>query len=134
MTKKQTKKQPIKVQMSKLELAELLNTLKKFIYENILVELNRQSKRIFLNCSELDKRITSLEIVENNHRAEIHKLKQHCTHSYKLISVVYHTKEKDPTGLCHKYKCKHCGHETYNITVVLSRREKRALKMLGVKL
>ena len=128
----QKKKQPIKVQLSKDDLKELLVVVKNFVYESVLTELHRQNKRVFLNCSELDKRIQLLEMVENNHRREIHKLKLHCLHDDILDHIEYYTTSGN--FLAAVYKCKRCGRENRRTWVYLSRKEKKALRKLGVKI
>ena len=134
---KQTKKkQPINVQLSKDDLKELLVVVKSFVYESVLAELSRQNKRVFLNCSELDKRITTLEIVENNHRAEIHKLKQHCAHDTQFDSIGCFTSRNGgrTNFLTLIYKCTQCGLKFEKHSWQLSRKEKKAIRILGVKI
>ena len=130
---KLTKKQPISVQLSKDDLKELLIVVKNFTYENILVELNRQNKRVFLNCSELDKRVSNLEMVENNHRKEIHKLKQCCSHDDRFKSVWYSSWNPGEV-LGGNYECIGCKRIITKTTILLSWREKRALRKLGVQI
>lgn len=129
-------KRPIKVQLSKDDLKELLTVLKNFMYEKILVELNRQNKRVFLNCSELDKRVSNLEIVENNHRAEIHKLKQRCVHDTQFDSISCFTSHNDgrTNFLTLIYKCTQCGLKFEKHSWHLSRKEKKAIRILGIKI
>jgi len=128
------------VRLSKDDLGELLVVLRNFILEElqitirevVLAELSRQSQRLFLNSSENAKRITALEIVENNHWKEIRKLKLHCLHDDKLDHIEYYTTSGN--FLAAIYKCKRCGRENRRTWVYLSRKEKKALKKLGVKI
>lgn len=119
-------KQPINVQLSKDDLKELLVVLKDFMSEEISI----RNKRLFLNQSEMDRRITTLEIVENSHRKEIQKLKQHCSHDDKLDHISY----SRATGmfLAAVYKCKWCGREDWKN--ILTRKEEKSLRKLGVEL
>lgn len=128
MKQKQTKKQPIKVQLSKDDLKELLVVLKDLMSEEITI----RDKRFLLNQHEIDRRITNLEYVENNHRKEIHRLKQHCLHDDKLNRIEYYT--ISGAFLAVVYKCKRCGRENRKTRIDLSRKEKRALRKLGVKI
>jgi hypothetical protein len=83
MKKKSQKstKQPIKVQLSKQDLMELLTVLKDFmsvelrgvIREGILAEFARQGKRLFLNSSENEKRITAIEAREEKNAITLTK-------------------------------------------------------------
>ena len=185
-SQKSEKEQPIKVQLSKDDLKELLTVLKNFIVdellcyrkqdtqrfivlelsqarlkseirERILGELNRQRQRLFLNSSENAKqimkikareeknaviisneilghsrRINTLEIVEDSHRKELHKLKQHCAHEDKLDHINYG--RASGTILTVTYKCVRCKREDDKMLYRLSRKEKRALRRLGVKI
>ena len=126
--KKTKKTSPINVQLSKDDLKELLVILKDFMLE----EISRRDKMLFLNQSEMSERIRLLEIVENNHRREIHKLKLHCLHDDKLDHIEYCTTSGD--FLAAIYKCKRCGKENRRTWVYLSRKEEKALRKLGVKI
>ena len=126
---KQTKKKPsINVRLSKEDLIELLRKLKDFTTEEISI----QNKRLFLNQTEMANRIYHLEMVENNHRKEIHKLKLHCLHDDKLDHIEYYTTSGN--FLAAIYKCKQCGRENKRTRGDLSRKEKKALRKLGVKI
>ena len=124
---KSTKKQSTKVQLSKQDLTELLMVLKDFLFEEISI----QHKRLFLNQSMMEKRITSLEIIGNNHRNEIRILKQGCIHKYNLNRFVY----SKTTGnlLVAVYMCNRCKKELHKNWFHMSRKEKKVLRKLGVK-
>ena len=131
-TKKQPKKQPINVQLSKDDLKELLVVLKDFMLE----EISRRDKMLFLNQSEIDKRVQRLEMVENTHRTEIHKLKQCCSHDDRFPSLSFSTDRNSglPLFLALNYKCNRCGRMIEKRPWDLSRKEEKALKKLGVKI
>ena len=80
------KKQPKKVLLTKEDLVELFMVLKNFIEEELFVPFSRGlDSRLRL----LQERISTLEIVENNHRAEIQSLKKHCIHRDALDHISY---------------------------------------------
>ena len=126
----QKKKQPINVQLSKEDLVELLRTIKDFTTE----EISHRSGRLFLNQHEMDRRITDLEIVENSRLKETFalKLKLRCSHDNRLDHISYSL----ITGnfLAAVYKCEKCGLEDRKARYFLTRKEKRALRKLGVKI
>lgn len=126
-SQKSTKKQPIKVQLSKDDLKELLVVLKNFIQEELQGLYRVHDHR--LDCH--NGRIISLERIENNHRKEIQRLKQHCLHNGKFTHVTY-SENGDVISI--DYKCKWCGQEYFLYPSGLARKEKRALRKLGVKI
>ena len=128
MKKKPTKKQLIKVQLTKDDLKELLIVLKDFMTE----EITLRNKKVFLNQCEMDRRITSLEIVENSLRKKIHKLKQLCLHDDGLDNIEYYTISGH--FLAANFKCKCCGRVDRKTWYFLTKKEKKALKKLGVKI
>jgi hypothetical protein len=95
-------------------------------------EISVRDKRLIVNQFEMDKRITTLEVVENSHRKEIHRLKQHCLHDDKLDCIHY----SGVTGafLHIVYKCKLCKREYQTSWAFLSRKERKGLRKLGVKI
>ena len=127
---KQTKKkQPvINVQLSKKDLTELFVVLKDFMTE----EISLQNKMLFSNQSEMGERIRLLEIVENNHRRELQKLKQCCLHDDRLDRIEYYSISGN--FLAAIYKCKRCGGENKRTRGDLSRKEKKGLRKLGAKI
>ena len=126
--KQPKKKQPINVQLSKKDLTELFVALKDFMTE----EISLHNKRLFLNQSEMEKRIYSLEIVENSRRKEIQKLKLCCSHDDRLDRIEYYPISGNV--LAAVYKCERCGRENKRTRGDLSRKEKKALRKLGVKI
>jgi hypothetical protein len=139
--KKQTKKQPINVQLSKNDLKELLVVLKDLIRNSsenakriaeIVDRENRNATTISNNLSKMDMRITTLEIVEESHSKEIHKLKQHCLHDDKFDRVEYYTFIEGFSAAI--YKCERCGREDRKAWSGLSRKEKKGIKLLGIKI
>ena len=129
MPRKQTpKKKPINVQLSKEDLKELLTVLKDFMLEEMFL----QNKGIILKQSLMLTRINALEMVENNHRKEIHKLKQHCSHEDEFVCVLYAKFSADFAAA--DYRCKRCGRETRKYKDDLTKKEKKSLQNLGVKI
>lgn len=126
--KKQSKKNPINVQLTKDDLKELLVVLKDFMTE----EITLQNKKVFLNQCEMDRRIIKLEIVENNHRKEIHKLKLHCLHDDKLNRI--ECCSSPGYFYAAVYVCTRCGRENRKTKFDLTRKEEKALRNLGVKI
>lgn len=124
--KSTSKKQPVKVQLSKEDLVELLTVLKKFLEEETAGTHRAQTHR--LDCH--NQRITTLEIVENNHRAEIRELKRHCVHEDRVKSIWYSVINNRVLGL--NYECRLCGRESQKTWFSLTRKEKRGLKKLRV--
>jgi len=122
---KQTKKQPINVQLSKDDLKELLRVLKNFMVEEISGHSRMMTHR--MDCH--NQRIVRLERLTNDH-----KLKQIscCYHDDKLKSLVY--LETTGSFLALKYKCEICGREYDKPYWFFSRKEKKALRNLGVKI
>ena len=122
----QKKEHPIKVQLSKDDLKEVVVVVKNFVYESVLEELHRQNKKVFLNCSELDKRVSKLEIIENNHRMEISILKEQLSCSVKtghrfLVDGIH-----DYTTTFRCFKCDLRYEKAHHI---LDRKEKKLLKI-----
>ena len=128
MTKKQTKKQPINVQLSKDDLKELLTVLKNFLVEELLNFHKRDAERIL-----------NLEIAQAYLKSEIRGLKTlpipnqilHCAHEYKFSRAVYSSSTDACYGIV--YICKWCKRERTVYKSSLSWREKRGLRKLGVE-
>ena len=126
--KKSEKEQPINVQLTEDDLTELLVVIKDFMSE----EISDRNKRIFLNQSEMHSRIISLEGKER--RRESKELKQipSCPHKISAFqSVQYIGKTSALSSVT--YKCESCGLEELKIPCFLTRKEKKALKNLGVR-
>ena len=143
MVKKQTKKQPLKVQLSKVDLTELLTVLKSFIMEELLQKETESERLASIDRNRLQERITRLEIdlkkeKQKEQRFGLFKASQElkrvsfCPHEDRFESIWYSQINNHVMGL--KYKCKWCGRETIKTTILLTRREKRVLKKLGVEI
>jgi len=122
---KMTKKQPINVQLSKADLAELLMVVKDFIVGEIGPRLLDANHRVEM----LQRRITDLTKIQVDEKAKRVLI---CSHKDRFESVWYSNITKHVLGL--KYKCVWCGREWIQNAILLSWREKRALRKLGVKI
>ncbi len=125
MNKKQPKKKSINVQLTKDDLKELLVVLKNFMVEEISGHSRVTTHRI--DCH--NSRITQLERIELYQKP---KRILHCAHEDKLDCITY--SRKAGTFLTVDYKCMWCGRVDTKMLYRLTRKEKRALRRLGVKL
>ena len=123
---KQTKKQPINVQLSKDDLKELLTVLKNFIVKEIFVDFKKET---FHRINYITQRVFELE---KSQRSREPKRVLICPHKDLFDSIWYSETTDAALGL--KYKCKWCGRELIKTSTFLSWREKRALRKLGVKI
>jgi len=119
MKKKEPKKQQIKVQLSEDDLKELFIMLKNFLQEEIGLRLLDTNHRIEM----LQRRVTASETPR---RVYV------CKHIDKLDGISY-------SGLTMyfvsvNYKCTLCGRVNQKMWFSLSRKEKRALRKLGVEI
>ncbi len=125
MNKKQSKKKPINEQLTKDALKELLTTLKAFLSEEVSSTLS------VIDCRTAahSRRIRELERIQQNQ--EIKRI-SYCSHEDKLDCVSYYK----GTNIFHAvtYKCKWCGRESQKIECFLTKKEKKALKKLGVEI
>lgn len=123
--KKTTKKQPIKVQLSKADLAELFTVLRDFLSEELGIRLLDTNHRVEM----LARRVTAIE--KRNLTEESNRI-LHCPHQDKFDRVSY----GEINGGCYGvvYVCRWCGRERTVYTTSLTRKKKRALRKLGVKI
>jgi len=132
-TKKKSQKsakQPIKVVLSKDDLKELLTVLKNFIVEELLC-YHKQDTQRFINL-EIGQACTGAKIRDLNAR-ETSRWVSNCPHfgSGRFTQVTY-----SETGavISIDYECKMCGKKYFKYPSGLARKEKRALRKLGVKI
>lgn len=123
MQKKQTKEQPMKVLLSKQDLVNLLIILKDFVSDEIFgpyrLDMNHRMEM-------LDRRVRA---VEKDVTAQESKHILSCTHS-DIFNGIWYSSTNTVLGLV--YKCRWCKRERIKTTILLSRKEKRALrKILG---
>ena len=131
MTPKQTKNksqksakiQLVNVQLSKDDLKELLTVVKKFISEEFEQKLNLHHHR--MDCH--NQRIIALEGIQRNQ--EIRRI-SYCPHDYIFKSIQYHKVSFHPSTIT--YKCTRCEMEWQKPPCFLTKKEKKALKTLGV--
>ena len=127
--KKPTKKQPINVQLSKDDLKELLVVPKNFIVDELLGFHKRDAERML-----------NLEIAQACLKSQIKTLEQppvvippppRCYyHQERLYYVAY----SEVTGrfIAAEYKCRWCGRVNRKLLCFLTKKEKKALRKLGV--
>ena len=126
------KKQPTKrkILLSKEDLVELLTVLKNFIQEELL-QRGRESERLTsIEQRRMRERITRLEI-ETKKVSEVKQV-SYCGHEDRFESIWYSLRNIVVMGL--RYKCRWCGRELIKTTILLSWREKRNLRKLGVEI
>ncbi len=125
MNKKQPKKKPINVQLTKDDLKELLTTFKVFLSEEVSSTLSVIDWRIDAHS----RKIRELERIQRNQ--EIKRI-SYCSHEDRLDHISY----SNVTGvfLAAVYKCSRCGREDRKVWCFLTKKEKKALKKLGVEI
>lgn len=127
MNKKQPKKKPIKVQLPKDDLKELLVVLKDFMAEEIFVNYKLDTNHR-MDCH--NRRITELERCLRQPKIERVSL---CSHEDRFKSVWYSSRNLGGVLGLH-YECIRCKRIITKPTLLLSWREKRVLRKLGVKI
>lgn len=124
--KKQPKKQQINVQLSKDDLKELFTVIKDFLTEELFADYK------VAVCHQIDchnQRIIELERAERHQK--IRRI-SFCTHDYRIKSIQYF--ETSHSLEVVTYKCVQCELEWRKLPCFLTRKEKKALKKLGVKI
>lgn len=123
---KQTKKQPINVQLSKLELSELLNTLKKFVQEEFL----KTSKEDNARMDRIYKSLFNLEEAQKNQAFEISGLNRQLVcglstgHTFTLVAKYDYSYE---------FRCLKCGLSYGEAKHELNKKERKLVRqILGV--
>lgn len=116
------KKQPVKIILTKEDLSELFGVLKKFIEEELFrpyrLDLNHRMELLQRRIKDVEKTTNAVGRVSA------------CPHQDRFDSIWYSPVNNKVYGL--KYRCTMCGRERVKTSVLLSRKEKRALrKILG---
>ncbi len=126
------KKQPtkMKVQLSKEDLVELLTVLKNFIQEELLQKEKETERLASIDRHRMRARITHLEMFTK--AQEIKRISYCDSHENKLVRISY---SKLTGRFCSAdYRCSRCGGESRKIWCFLPKKEKKALRTLGVTL
>lgn len=118
-----SKKPPVKVQLSQKDLVELLTVVKNLCIEEVGLRLVDISHRVEMQ----DRRIRDLEKDKISQKS---KRILSCIHEDRFESIWYSQVTNCALGL--KYKCRRCGRERIKTAILLSQKEKRAIRKLGV--